>query len=242
MRVYRQMIQDERTSAAEREAYVRYLEDDRVELRGRLVNERRNRAERWREVRDNRDFAVDVDVDIYENGPREVTIWAAEVDDEAIEEQLVARPLGPVGRRYTREQILNEPEVVMAEPEVRRSVPSVELDTIHFGFNEAFVAEEEIANLERIGKILEKIVASNPDEVFMIEGHTDAVGDDAYNVELSKKRAEAVKQALTEYYVIAPENLATAGLGERYLKIPTGDEEAENRRVTLRRVTSLVQK
>ena len=244
IRVYRDIINDERYSAAEREEYIRYLENDRSELRNRLVSGRRERADRWREARDNRDFDVDVDIELeeYEGRPREVTIWAAEVDDEAIEEQLVARPLGPVPGRYTREQILSEPEaVVMAQPEVRRSVPSVELDTIHFGFNESFVREEEIANLERIGKIIEKIVAAHPNEVFMIEGHTDAVGDDDYNVELSKKRAEAVKQALTEYYVIAAENLATVGLGERYLKIPTAEEEGENRRVTLRRVTSLVQ-
>jgi outer membrane protein OmpA-like peptidoglycan-associated protein len=244
IRVYRDIINDEHYSAAEREEYIRYLEDDRAELRGRLVSGRRERAERWREARDNRIIDVDVDVELdgYEGRPREVTIWAAEVDDEAIEEQLAARPLSPVSRRYTREQILSEPEVVMAQPEVRRSVPSVEIDTVHFGFNESFVREEEIANLERIGKIIEKIVAAHPDEVFMIEGHTDAVGTDEYNVELSKKRAEAVKQALTEYYVITPENLATAGLGERYLKIPTTEEEGENRRVTLRRMTSLVQK
>ena len=246
IRVYRDMIDDQRYSATEREEYVRFLEDDRRELRNRMVYERGQRADRWREARDNRDVDVDVEVDIdlieSPQRPRQVTIWAAEVDDEAIEEQLVARPLGPIGPRYTREQILREPEVVMAQPEVRRSIPSVEIDTVRFGFNEAFVREEEIANLERIGKIIEKIVAAHPNEVFMIEGHTDAVGDDAYNVDLSKKRAEAVKQALTEYYVIAPENLATVGLGERYLKIPTGEEEAENRRVTLRRMTSIVQK
>jgi outer membrane protein OmpA-like peptidoglycan-associated protein len=244
IRVYRDIMNDERYSAAEREEYIRYLEDDRAELRSRLVSGRRERADRWREARDNRVVDVDVDIELeeYEGRPREVTIWAAEVDDEAIEEQLVARPLSPVRARYTREQILSEPEVVVSQPEVRRSVPSVEIDTVHFGFNEAFVREEEIANLERIGKIVEKIVAAHPDEVFIIEGHTDAVGDDAYNIELSKKRAEAVKQALTEYYVIAAENLSTAGLGERYLKIPTTEEEGENRRVTLRRMTSLVQK
>jgi outer membrane protein OmpA-like peptidoglycan-associated protein len=50
-----------------------------------------------------------------------------------------------------------------------------------------------------------------------------------------------VKAALTHYYVIAPENLATVGLGERYLKIWTPEAEEENRRVTVRRVTPLVQ-
>ena len=83
----------------------------------------------------------------------------------------------------------------MEQPAVRQAIPSVELDTIHFGFNESFIREEEIANLDRIGRIIERIVAAHPNEVFVIEGNTDAVGDDAYNLRLSKERAEAVKQA-----------------------------------------------
>jgi outer membrane protein OmpA-like peptidoglycan-associated protein len=74
----------------------------------------------------------------------------------------------------------------------------------------------------------------------MIEGHTDAVGADAYNDRLSKARAESVKKALTSYYVIPARNLRTVGLGERFLKIPTADAEAENRRVSIARVTQLL--
>ncbi|MBI3674912.1 MAG: OmpA family protein, partial [Rhizobiales bacterium] len=77
-------------------------------------------------------------------------------------------------------------------------------------------------------------------EVFIIEGHTDAVGSDESNLRLSRLRAEAVKQALTTYYVIPPDNLATVGYGERYLKIPTREPEAENRRVSVVRATPLV--
>ena len=120
-------------------------------------------------------------------------------------------------------------------------MPAIELDTVRFGFDEAFVREEEIAKLERIGEILERVLAARPDEVFLIAGHTDAVGADQYNLELSRKRAAAVKNALTEYFVIAPDNLATVGYGERFLKIPTPDEEAENRRVSVRRVTPLLE-
>jgi outer membrane protein OmpA-like peptidoglycan-associated protein len=66
------------------------------------------------------------------------------------------------------------------------------------------------------------------------------VGSDAANLALSRQRAQAVKEALTTYYVIPAENLKTAGLGERYLKIPTQQPEAENRRVSLARITALV--
>ena len=55
----------------------------------------------------------------------------------------------------------------------------IEIDTVHFGFGEGFLREEEIDKLDRIAQVLERILAKNPGEVFMIEGHTDAVGSDA---------------------------------------------------------------
>jgi outer membrane protein OmpA-like peptidoglycan-associated protein len=87
---------------------------------------------------------------------------------------------------------------------------------------------------------IERVLAKYPREVFLIEGHTDAVGSDAYNDKLSKARAEAVKKALTTYYIIPAKNLQTVGLGERYLKIPTADQEQENRRVSLSRATEVI--
>ena len=50
----------------------------------------------------------------------------------------------------------------------------------------------------------------------------------------------SVKQALTTYYVIPEENLRTVGYGERFLKIPTAEAEAENRRVSIGRATALI--
>jgi outer membrane protein OmpA-like peptidoglycan-associated protein len=167
-------------------------------------------------------------------------IWAAEEDDEDIERQLLARPRLRIERTYPREVLFEEPEVVLTRPEVRDSLPSVELDTITFGFNEAFVREEEVAKLDRVGSIIERIVAAHPREAFVIEGHTDAVGSDAYNLKLSRARANAIKDVLLEFYNIDEGNLTTVGLGERYLKIPTPEPEQENRRGTVRRITPLV--
>ncbi len=153
---------------------------------------------------------------------------------------MTARPVRRIRERYSRRIILEEPERIVTREEVRESLPSVEIDTINFGFNESFVAEEEIADLDRIGTILERILANNPEEVFLIEGHTDAVGSDGYNQKLSLERARAVKSALIDYYAISPDNLSVVGLGERYLKIPTPEPEEENRRVTVRRITPLL--
>jgi outer membrane protein OmpA-like peptidoglycan-associated protein len=138
-----------------------------------------------------------------------------------------------VRRKYTVDEIARSPEA-------RDAVARIEIDTVHFGFGEGFLREEEIDKLDRIAQVLERILAKNSEEVFMIEGHTDAVGSDASNLQLSRQRAQAVKEALTTYYVIPAENLKTVGLGERYLKIPTQQAEAENRRVSLARITPLV--
>ena len=52
--------------------------------------------------------------------------------------------------------------------------------------------------------------------------------------------AQAIATALTQSYNIPPENLTTQGYGEQYLKVQTQGPSAENRRVTLRRVTDLL--
>ena len=146
---------------------------------------------------------------------------------------LAAPPRRAIDRRYTLDDIERYPQL-------RDSVARIEIDTVHFGFGEGFLREEEVDKLDRIATVLEKILARHPDEIFLIEGHTDAVGSDRANLVLSRQRALAVKQALVTYYVIPPENLRTIGLGERYLKIPTDQPEAENRRVSLSRITPLL--
>jgi outer membrane protein OmpA-like peptidoglycan-associated protein len=230
---YRVLNRNERVSAQAKARYRERLRADRAELRRRLLEDKRRRVIEVREQP-----KIQVNVDLGRNAG--VTLWAAEAGDEEIERQLVARPVRRIRERYSRRILLEQPERIVLRDDVRESLPSVEIDTINFGFNEAFVAEEEIADLDRIGTILERILANHPDEVFLIEGHTDAVGSDAYNLRLSLERARAVKAALIDYYAISPDNLSVVGLGERYLKIPTLDEEEENRRVTVRRMTPLM--
>ena len=84
------------------------------------------------------------------------------------------------------------------------------------------------------------MIEQNPREVFLIEGHTDAVGPDDDNLSLSDRRAESVAIALTQQFNVPPENLTTQGYGEQYLKIPTQGPERANRRVTVRRITPLL--
>jgi outer membrane protein OmpA-like peptidoglycan-associated protein len=175
-------------------------------------------------IEDDADFASD---DLPED------LFAAEVEDEDIERALLAPPRKKIARRITVEEIATQPKV-------RASMTRIEVDTIRFGFNEAFVREEEVDSLDQIASVIERVLKKYPREVFLIEGHTDAVGGDAYNDKLSKARAEAVKKALSTYYIIPTKNLKTVGLGERYLKIPTAEQEQENRRVSISRATAVV--
>ena len=85
-----------------------------------------------------------------------------------------------------------------------------------------------------------RTIKQNPREVYLIEGHTDAVGSDVDNLSLSDRRAEAVAQVLTEQFQVPAENLTSQGYGEQYLKVPTDGPERVNRRVTMRRITPLL--
>ena len=85
-----------------------------------------------------------------------------------------------------------------------------------------------------------RVLSRNPDEVFLIEGHTDAVGNDVDNLSLSDRRAQSVAEILSETFGVPPENLVTQGYGKQYLKIETPAAERLNRRVAIRRISPLM--
>jgi outer membrane protein OmpA-like peptidoglycan-associated protein len=207
------------------------LREARREKRGRLLAERQRRRERLEQRRRQNQIIIQLP-GLGDFRDRD-DIAAAEADDELLERQLVAPPTRRIQRRYSRSDF-------RSDPRIRNLMPAIEVDTIRFGFNEAFVREEEIPQLERIGEIIERIVAGNPNEVFLIEGHTDAVGSGGYNLGLSQKRADAVRDAMLRYFNIGAQNIETIGYGEQFLKIQTQEEEQENRRVTIRRITPLL--
>ena len=231
LEVYRQYDRDERYGADQRAYWREVRQRDEALLQQRLIRERRQRqAELASQYEDDQ---YDVELGEGYDPDQQDDVYAAEVDDEELEDVLVAAPRRKIDRRYTVEE-------VEASPDLREALPRIEIDTVRFGFNEAFVRPEEVGNLDRIGEVMERILSKHPREVFLIEGHTDAVGSDAANLKLSRERAAAIKKALTTYYVIQPQNLQTVGYGERYLKIPTAEAEQENRRVSVSRATSVL--
>ena len=150
-----------------------------------------------------------------------------------IQETLVAPPVEKVERAYSLDE-------VRYSDRLREKVRRVDLDTITFAFGSAAVGLDQLDSLDSVGQAIEDLIRNNPDEIFLIEGHTDAVGSDQANLLLSDQRAEAVAVALSEDFDIPPENLVTQGYGEQQLKIATLDPERANRRVAIRRITALL--
>ena len=106
----------------------------------------------------------------------------------------------------------------------------VELSGIYFDFNQATIKSQSEAALKEIATAL-----TSAQRRVTIEGHTDNIGSDRYNDDLSARRAAAVKTALVRDYGINEASLLTTGYGERR-PLESNDTlsgRARNRRVEL---------
>ena len=124
--------------------------------------------------------------------------------------------------------------------QVRALAPSVAVENVTFASGSAAIRPEQAEALSELGTAIRDRIAENPREIFLVEGHTDAVGNGAFNLALSDRRAESLALALTEYFDVPPENLVVQGYGEEYLKVETLEAEERNRRATVRRITDLL--
>ena len=158
---------------------------------------------------------------------------ASRADEQQLQSFLLQPPVEPVRRLYTISEVKNSARI-------RDSVRRLEIGGLTFDTGKATISRDQVGNLSQVAAAMQAVLKENPAETFLIEGHTDAVGSDLANLRLSDLRANTVAQVLTDFYDIPPENLATQGYGERYLKIRTEAAERENRRVTIRRITPLI--
>ena len=102
---------------------------------------------------------------------------------------------------------------------------------INFDFNSDVIRHES----EPVLKEIADAMADNRDWRLTIAGHTDNIGGDKYNLELSQRRSASVKRALVERYHVDGSRLSTAGYGDSS-PIDTNDTiegRARNRRVEL---------
>ena len=108
-----------------------------------------------------------------------------------------------------------------------------DLYSIYFSFNSDELREESEPTLREIGDIMRR----HPDWKLSVAGHTDAIGGDAPNLDLSKRRSASVKNALAGRFGVNAARLTTTGYG-RSRPVDTNETEegrARNRRVELTR-------
>ncbi|NOJ50960.1 OmpA family protein [Bradyrhizobium sp. WSM 1744] len=160
-------------------------------------------------------------------------VSAEEAPPEVIYETMVAPPVERIDRRYTLDEI-------RYSPTVRQRMPSIDVNTINFATGSWEIPPDQAAKLQVIADGLNRAIQQNPRAVFLIEGHTDAVGNDVDNLSLSDRRAESAATLLTQQFNVPAENLTSQGYGEQYLKEQTDGPSAINRRVTIRNITPLL--
>ncbi|OKO74247.1 membrane protein [Bradyrhizobium sp. NAS80.1] len=106
--------------------------------------------------------------------------------------------------------------------------PNIDLE-ITFDYNSANISAKSMASVQALGRAL-----TSPDlkgSTFVVAGHTDAAGTEAYNQDLSERRADSIKRYLVDKYRIAATDLVTVGYGKSKLKDPSQPMAEVNRRV-----------
>ena len=154
-----------------------------------------------------------------------------QMTEEALRDAL--RRETQVNRSFTLGQIRNIPEV-------RALVAPVDIPAITFDTGSAAIKSDQAQALSALGRVIAESIRQNPQEIYLIEGHTDTVGADAMNLALSDRRAESVALALSQFFDVPPENLVVQGYGEQFLKVQREGDIRENRRASVRRITDLL--
>jgi outer membrane protein OmpA-like peptidoglycan-associated protein len=127
--------------------------------------------------------------------------------------------------RKTRSLSLGEREEIA---EIASTKPKIDLD-IQFDYNSAEISKTSLSSVQELGKAL-----ANPSlkgSTFVVAGHTDAIGSEAFNQDLSERRADTIKRYLAGKYGINGTDLVTVGYGKSKPKDPNAPMDPINRRV-----------
>jgi outer membrane protein OmpA-like peptidoglycan-associated protein len=112
--------------------------------------------------------------------------------------------------------------------EIAATKPKIDLE-IRFDYNSAEISKSSEQAVEELAKALSD--PSLKGSTFMVAGHTDAVGGESYNQQLSERRADTIKKILTEEFGISSSDLVTVGYGKTKPKDPNAPMDPVNRRV-----------
>jgi len=127
--------------------------------------------------------------------------------------------------RPSRSLSMGEREQIAA---IVKDKPKIDLE-INFDYNSDRISAKSLASVQALGRAL-----ADPDlkgSTFILAGYTDAAGGDAYNQDLSERRADSIKRYLVEKASIPAADLVTVGYGKTKLKDPANPLAEVNRRV-----------
>jgi len=133
--------------------------------------------------------------------------------------------LASVRDRKTRSLSLGEREEIAS---IASTKPNIDLE-INFDYNSAEISKASLQAAQELGKAL-----SNPSlrgSTFVVAGHTDGIGGDAFNQDLSERRADTIKNYLMQKFGINGSDLVTVGYGKTKLKDAQNPADSINRRV-----------
>jgi outer membrane protein OmpA-like peptidoglycan-associated protein len=145
-----------------------------------------------------------------------------------IDPSVKAREIGFVQtlrNRKTRSLSMGEREEIA---EIASTKPKIDLD-IQFDYNSADISASSLPAVQSLGKALSD--ANLKGSTFVVAGHTDAVGGEAYNQGLSERRADSIKKYLVDKFGITGSDLVTVGYGKDKPKDPNAPMDPLNRRV-----------
>ncbi len=111
---------------------------------------------------------------------------------------------------------------------IAKDKPNIDLE-ITFDYNSADISAKSLPSVQALGSALTS--ADLKGSTFIVAGHTDAAGGDAYNQDLSERRSDSIKRYLMEKFSIAGADLVTVGYGKSKLKDPNQPMAEVNRRV-----------
>jgi OOP family OmpA-OmpF porin len=134
-------------------------------------------------------------------------------------------------------KVMKKPAPVMKKrtPVMKKPVEKISITLlIEFDFDKDVVRPDQYDDAKRIADALKKYSGANA----LLEGHTDSMGDDAYNMSLSRRRAESVKNYVVEKFNIRTSRISTDAYGESK---PVDTNKTDEGRQKNRRVVAIIE-
>ncbi|MBV9560520.1 MAG: OmpA family protein [Bradyrhizobium sp.] len=151
--------------------------------------------------------------------------FAPQTSDDPAQAAAETKLISNVRGRTTRSLSASEREEIA---NMAKDKPNIDLE-ITFNYNSADISAKSLPSVQALGRALTS--ADLKGSTFIVAGHTDAAGGDAYNQDLSERRADSIKHYLMQNYGIAASDLVTVGYGKSKLKDPSQPLAEVNRRV-----------